>query len=407
MARSVVAVAILVFVSASRISGDSSAVDLLGNSYIRRQSLDSSLCAQLIQPSGYPCSEHTVQTKDGFLLALQRVSSRTGNIRQQRGPPVLLLHGLFMAGDAWFLNSPEKSLGFILADHGFDVWVGNVRGTRWSHGHISLSVKDKDFWDWSWQELALYDLAEMIPYINSITNSKIFVVGHSQGTIISLAALTQPDIAELVEAAALLCPITYLEHISSRFVLRMVHMHLDQMILAMGIHQLNFRSEWGISIFDSICDGRIDCNDLLTSITGENCCFNNSRVDLYLEYEPHPSSAKNLHHLFQMIREGTFSMYDYGILKNLKLYGQLKPPAFDLSNIPKSLPFWMAYGGNDDLADMIDITHTLKELLSTPELLYLENYGHVDFIVGVTAKEDVYDHLIKFFKSWKRSSSVM
>lgn len=89
----------------------------------------------------------------------------------------------------------------------------------------------------------------------------------SQGTIISLAALTQPDIAELVEAAALLCPISYLEHISSRFVLSMVHMHLDQvfflrwywlhytshgnkndddvllwqMILAMGIHQLNFR----------------------------------------------------------------------------------------------------------------------------------------------------------------------
>ena len=47
------------------------------------------------------------------------------------------------AGDAWFLNSPEESLGFILADQGFDVWVGNVRGTRWSHGHISLSVNDK------------------------------------------------------------------------------------------------------------------------------------------------------------------------------------------------------------------------------------------------------------------------
>lgn len=46
-------------------------------------------------------------------------------------------------GDAWFLDSPEESLGFVLADHGFDVWVGNVRGTRWSHGHISLSENDK------------------------------------------------------------------------------------------------------------------------------------------------------------------------------------------------------------------------------------------------------------------------
>lgn len=34
---------------------------------------------------------------------------------------------------------------------------------------------------------------------------------------------------------------------------------------------------------------------------GKNCCFNNSRVDFYLEYEPHPSSSKNLRHLFQSI----------------------------------------------------------------------------------------------------------
>ncbi len=44
----------------------------------------------------------------------------------------------------------------------------------------------------------------------------------------SLAALTQPNIVEMVEAAALLCPISYLEHISAPFVLRMVGLHLDQ-----------------------------------------------------------------------------------------------------------------------------------------------------------------------------------
>lgn len=47
----------------------------------------------------------------------------------------------------------------------------------------------------------------------------------------SLAALTQLDIAEMVEAAALFCPISYLEHITAKFVLRMVNMHLDQVFL--------------------------------------------------------------------------------------------------------------------------------------------------------------------------------
>ncbi|KAI4298515.1 hypothetical protein L6164_032065 [Bauhinia variegata] len=369
------------------------------------RSPDVSLCEHLILPAGYPCSEHTIQTKDGYLLALQRVTSSSSRYAGGRGPPVLLQHGLFMAGDAWFLNTPEQSLGYILADHGFDVWVGNVRGTHWSYGHISLSEKDKDFWDWSWEELALYDLAEMINYINSITNSKLFVVGHSQGTIMSLAAFTQPEIVEKVEAAALLSPISYLDHVYAPFVLRMVSMHIDQMILAMGIHQLNFRSDWGVSLMDSICYSGVNCNDLLTSITGKNCCFNNSRVDFYLQYEPHPSASKNLRHLFQMIRQGTFSKYDYGILKNLRLYGQLKPPEFDLSRIPKSLPLWMAYGGNDALADLTDFQHTLKELQSTPELLYLEDYGHVDFILSINAKQDIYDHIISFFKSLEKHSS--
>ncbi|XP_042503573.1 triacylglycerol lipase 1 isoform X2 [Macadamia integrifolia] len=287
-------VALLVFAGAVTCSS--------GEWNLRLRSQSVGLCAQLIQPSGYPCSEHTVQTKDGFILSLQRVSSHTGrDIKFNGGPPILLQHGLFQGGDTWFANSIEQSLGFILADNGFDVWVGNVRGTHWSHGHISFSEKDKEFWDWSWQELALYDLAEMITYVYSTTNSKIFYVGHSQGTIMALAAFSQPDIVEMVETAALLCPISYLGHLSSQFVRRMVSMHLDQMLLAMGVHQLNFRSDLGVQLIDSVCDGHIDCSNLLSAITGKNCCFNDSRVDFYLEYEPHPSSTKNLNHLFQIV----------------------------------------------------------------------------------------------------------
>ncbi|OVA01411.1 Alpha/beta hydrolase fold-1 [Macleaya cordata] len=363
------------------------------------------LCSQLIQPAGYPCSEHITQTKDGYILGLQRVSSRSGDIEVNPGPPILLQHGLFQGGDAWFLNSEEQSLGFILADQGFDVWVGNVRGTRWSHGHISLSENDKEFWDWSWQELALNDLTEMINYIYSITNSKMYFVGHSQGTIMALAAFARTDIVDKVDAAALLCPISYLGHISAQFVLRAVGTHLDQMILAMGIHQLNFRSDIGVHLINSICDGHIDCNDLLTSLTGKNCCFNNSHVDFYLEYEPHPSSSKNLNHLFQMIRKGKFAMYDYGWWGNLKQYGVFQPPAFDLSSIPSSLPIWMGYGGNDALADVTDLEQTVNELESKPELLYLESYGHIDFVLSVEAREDVYNHMIDFFRSWGKSSS--
>ncbi|KAL1296069.1 hypothetical protein HN51_056838 [Arachis hypogaea] len=406
MARRLLAALAAISITVSVLFGDS--VDCFDGG--GKSEPQPTLCDELILPAGYPCSEYMIQTKDGFLLGLQRVSSSSSSLRfghaGERGPPVLLLHGLFMAGDAWFLNTPEQSLGFILADQGFDVWVGNVRGTRWSHGHRSYSVKNKKFWDWSWQELALYDMAEMINYIYSVTNSKLFIVGHSQGTIISFAAFTQPDIVEKVEAAALLSPISYLDHATAPLVLRMVSMHIDQMVLTMGIHQLNFKSEWGTNLLVSLCDTRLSCGDMLSSITGKNCCFNESRVAYYLDQEPHPSSAKNLNHLFQMIREGTFSKYDYGKLKNVKVYGKFKPPKFDLSRIPKSLPLWMAYGGNDALADVTDVKHTLQELPSTPELVYLENYGHVDFILSLQARQDLYDPMINFFKSSGKYSSI-
>lgn len=55
---------------------------------------DSEVCFNLFQ----------VQTKDGYLLALQRVSSPTVNLGSQPGPPVLLLHGLFMVIFLLFLQ---------------------------------------------------------------------------------------------------------------------------------------------------------------------------------------------------------------------------------------------------------------------------------------------------------------
>ncbi|CAN8257933.1 unnamed protein product [Cochlearia groenlandica] len=375
--------------------------------HLHRESAGNSLCADLILPAGYSCTEHTIQTRDGYILSLQRVASLSQNLTLGYGPPVLLQHGLFMAGDVWFLNSPEESLGFVLADHGFDVWVGNVRGTRYSYGHVTLSESDKEFWDWSWQDLAIYDLTEMIQYMYSVTNSKIFLVGHSQGTIMSFVALTQPHVAEMVEAAALLCPISYLDHVTAPLVERMVFMHLDQMVIALGLHQLNLRSDTLVKLVDSLCEGHMNCTDLLSSITGKNCCFNASRIEYYLDYEPHPSSVKNLRHLFQMIRKGTFAEYDYGLLKNLLTYGSSKPPEFNLGLIPASLPMWMGYGGNDLLADVTDVKHTLSKLHSRPELLYIEDYGHIDFVLSTSAKEDVYNHMIEFFRSRSKSTSSM
>jgi hypothetical protein len=49
-------------------------------------------------------------------------------------------------------------MAFLLADHGFDVWLNNSRGNRFSRHHVYLDPDvDKEFWNFSFQEMAEFD----------------------------------------------------------------------------------------------------------------------------------------------------------------------------------------------------------------------------------------------------------
>jgi hypothetical protein len=71
---------------------------------------------QLISDKGYPVESHDVSTSDGYVLTMHRIP-RPG------APAVLLQHGLLDASETWVINSASNSLGFILHDSGFDVFM--------------------------------------------------------------------------------------------------------------------------------------------------------------------------------------------------------------------------------------------------------------------------------------------
>lgn len=367
-------------------------------------SVGDGVCASMIEPQDYICEEHTVTTEDGYILSLQRIPvGRSGGTRGNR-PPVLLQHGLLMDGITWLLLPPDQSLAFLLADNGFDVWIANTRGTKYSRGHVSLSPDDSAYWDWTWDELVTYDLPATFQYVHDQAGQNLHYVGHSLGTLIALAAFSKSQLVNSLRSAALLCPIAYVGQLSSPLARNAAKDFLAEALHWLGLNEFDPRGEAVVKLLKIICNKPgVDCTDLLTSFTGQNCCLNSSIVDVFLSHEPQSTATKNMIHISQMIREGTIAMYDYDDdEKNREHYGQTSPPVYNMTSIPNDLPLFLSYGGADALSDINDVQLLLDSLKDHDgdKLVkqYRVDYAHADYVMSANAKQDVYDPLIAFFR---------
>ncbi|XP_069876545.1 lipase member N [Dipodomys merriami] len=361
--------------------------------------------SEIITYNGYPSEEYNVTTADGYILALNRIpygrrhSSNTGP-----RPVVYMQHALFADTAYWLENCANGSLGFILADAGYDVWMGNSRGNTWSRRHTTLSANEEKFWAFSFDEMAKYDLPGVIDFIvNKTGQEKLYYIGHSLGTTIGFVAFsTMPELAQRIKLNFALGPVISFKYPTSIFT--------SFFLLPSSIIKAMFGTK-GFFVEDNnkkiastkICNNKAllpMCIEMLSLWAGFNKKnMNASRIDVYMAHAPSGSSIQNILHIKQLYRSDEFRAYDWGSqAENMHHYNQSRPPLYDITTMKVPTAVWA--GGHDSLVTPQDVARILPQIKNLSYFRLLPDWNHFDFVWGLDAPQRVYTKIIALMKEY-------
>ncbi|CAF89870.1 unnamed protein product, partial [Tetraodon nigroviridis] len=341
-------------------------------------------------------------------------------------PAVLLQHGLLAAGSNWITNLPNCSLGYVLADSGYDVWLANSRGNTWSRKHQTLTPEQNAFWSfsgydvwlansrgntwsrkhqtltpeqnafWSFShdEMALKDLPAVINYILKATSQdQIYYIGHSQGTTIGFMAFSSlPEVARRIRLFLALAPVATITFSSSP----MTKLSVFPELLMWDIfgrrdflpqsHMIDWLAETCVpSVFSGNCVG--------------TCSSSSTRTPVYTTHCPAGTSVQNMVHWAQAANRGKLTAFDFGAAENLKHYNQTTPPEYRLQDM--KVPTALFSGGQDTLADPRDVAVLLTQV---PQLVFhqhVQHWEHLDFIWGLDAPDVLFPNILELLHRYR------
>ncbi|XP_048801044.1 gastric triacylglycerol lipase-like [Lagopus muta] len=351
---------------------------------------------EMIRYHGYPCEEYEVTTKDGYILGVFRIPSGRNMHNTGQKPAVFLQHAFLGDATHWISNLPNNSLGFLLADAGFDVWLGNSRGNTWSLKHKTLKPSQKEFWQFSFDEMGKYDIPAELYFIMNKTGQKdVYYIGHSEGTASGFIAFsTYPELAKRVKVFFALGPVTTCTYAKGPL-MKITKLPAAALRLAFGwkgtMHQIGFM-QGPVTQFCTNSDRF--CGKILCYIAGGNIQnLNTSRIDVYVGHSPAGTSVQNIIHWHQVFHADKFQAYDYGWKENMKKYNQSTPPAYEIEKISTPIAVWS--GGQDKFADPKDMAKLLSRITHLSYHKHFSDWGHLDFIWGLDATEKMYMKIIE------------
>jgi len=327
-------------------------------------------------------------------------------------PAVLLQHGLTGCSVNWIGNLANQSLGFILADAGFDVWLSNSRGNTYSTKHEVLDPKtNPSYWQFSWDQMAKYDVPAIVDFILDQTgNTQLYYAGHSQGTMIGFAQFsTDLEFAKKIKAFFALAPVAKVGNVTGGITkLAPETKELQKIFDENGYFDfLPYNGILHQKQYEACSANKSDhvlCREMFNNnfATGDQY-INQTRIPVFMSHCPAGTSVQNMIHFGQGVNDDEFQMYDYslGNSTNGKLntlhYGQITPPFYNVSNL--NVPTILFHSAADKLADPTDVAWLISQINDTVvEDYHYQDYQHGDFIYAMTAADDIYNHIVDYIE---------
>ncbi|XP_076632128.1 lipase 3 [Colletes latitarsis] len=365
--------------------------------------------SQRVQKFGYIAETYEVVTEDGYILNMHRIEGSKKSPKSNNKPPVLLVHGLMDCSATWVIACPEKGLGYILADQGYDVWLGNVRGNRYSRKHVKYSTKDKNFWMFSWHEIGVFDIPAMIDYILKETKrEKILYVGHSQGsTSFFVMASERPEYQQKLTAAFNLAPAVFMSKTTHPFIrlLSPYANNIKALMNMIGKYEFKPSGPFIRKVSKIICSDNTPtqpmCTNIMTLFGGRNEKeLNNTLLPEIGQYDPAGASTRQFVHYAQLQNSGNFEQYNYGFLGNMRKYGSRNPPKYNIANI--KMPVYLYYGSNDEMVNVMDLEKLYKMLPNAQKFLIpYKWFTHIDFIWAMNVDTLLYNNMLNVMSRHK------
>ncbi|KAK3641572.1 cholesterol esterase [Elasticomyces elasticus] len=364
---------------------------------------------ELCELFGYYAEEHIVQTGDGYLLGVHRLGWKKGEEDQRvnAGPGsiqkkvVYLHHGLLMNSEVWVcLTEEQRCLPFVLVEQGYDVWLGNNRGNKYSKKSLHSTPTSPEFWNFSMDQFAFHDIPDSIDYILSTTGqSSLSYIGFSQGTAQAFATLSiHPTLNAKINVFVALAPALAPPGLASGIVASLCKSNPSILFLAFGRRAiLGSATMWQALLYPGIFAWFID-KCLLYLFNWKTL---NITAHQKLAAYPHLysfTSTKSVVHWFQIIRNGTFQMYDDEVSTPLAVGNgsqYYKVAKFPTRNI--KTPIVLVYGGSDSL---VDIKLMLKELPRHTVAKGIQKYEHLDLLWASDVDELVFPHVLEALDSY-------